>query len=230
MNRPDHSVRSRTLYVDDSGDSRNLMIFSCLDLDDCFLLEAHTHWVRFREEIAREGVLAAHVPLHAVNLIGGRGRHVHSYDEHGLSRERHRQYMRNVVWRGLQAIADMPSIRVRVAYRRIFLSKTDRPELYLAMLTEMNRDLADSDEIAKVIIDGDGTNPSFREAHRRLPAVNRRIDGNPIFLPSARCDLLQAADLVAYAAYQSLAANPNRSFMWDWFKQAFPQAHGPMAF
>ncbi|MFI7148196.1 DUF3800 domain-containing protein [Nonomuraea sp. NPDC050022] len=217
------------LYVDDSGNSRDLMIYAALDIDRRFLLEAHARWARLREEIAHEGLIAAHVPLHAVDLIGVRGAHVHFYSDHGLSREKHRQYMRNIVRRGLQAIADMPGICPRIAYRKALLGKTGRPELYQEFVTEVNRDLAKSDEMAKIIIDGNGTDPSFREAHRRLSAVNRRINGDPAFLPRAQCGLLQAADFVAYAAFQSLEANPKRLFMWNWFKQTFPQCQGPMA-
>ncbi|MFC4008599.1 DUF3800 domain-containing protein [Nonomuraea purpurea] len=229
MNELDRKLCRRTTYVDDSGNSRDFMLFSGLDFDNRFLPEARAYWVHFREELAGEGILAAHVPLHAVDLIGGRGRHIHSYGEHGLSRTRHRQYLRDVVRRGLQVVADMPGIRIRIAYRNALLGKRDRPELYLAMLTDMNRDLAERSEMARIIIDGNGTDPSFRRAHRRLPAANRSINGDPIFLPAKRCDLLQAADLVAYAAFQSLAAAPNRSFMWDWLKQTFPQMHGPLA-
>ncbi|WP_198168509.1 DUF3800 domain-containing protein [Herbidospora yilanensis] len=229
MSKHDRNACDRTLYVDDSGDSRALMIFAALDLENRFIPEAHIRWARFREEIACEGLIPAHVPLHAVKLIGGRGLHLHSYNEYGRSRERHRQYLRNVVWRGLQVVADMPGICIRVAYRRTLLHKTDRPELYLAMITELNRDLAESDQRAEVLIDGDGTDPSFRRAHHYLSAVNCRIEEKPLFLPAAQCGLLQAADLVAYTAHQSLAVNRNRSFMWDWFKQSFPQAQGPTA-
>ncbi|GAA3066516.1 DUF3800 domain-containing protein [Streptosporangium carneum] len=229
MDGLDGKRRSRTVYVDDSGDGRKWLIFSALSFDDGSLPGALSRWSGLRGELWERGLLDADVSLHAVNLAGGRGRRIHSYAERGLSRERHRENMRHIVLRGLQVIADMPGIRLHVAYRNASLGKRGGPELYSAMITKMNRDLAESGEVARIVIDGDGTNPAFREAHRCLPEVNRRIDGDPVFFPSRHCDLLQAADLVAYAAYQSLAENPNRSFMWDWYERAFPQAGDPIA-
>ncbi|MFE0151268.1 DUF3800 domain-containing protein [Nonomuraea sp. NPDC059007] len=229
MSQAKHSEDTGTIFVDDSGDSRRIMVYSGLHLPDRRIPEALAILDDFRDRLAAEGVIPVEAPLHAVDLIGGRGRHFHSYGKHGLSRTGYREYLRDAVRRGLAVIADIPDISAYVVYRSPLAKKTDRSELYKNMLTEINHDLAESNRTAKIIIDGDGSNPSFGEMHYSLPAKGCRIDGGPSFLPAAHCSLLQAADLVAYAAYQGLARNPNRSFMWDWLKHAFPHLNGPLA-
>ncbi|MEW2491782.1 DUF3800 domain-containing protein [Streptomyces sp. NPDC048411] len=165
--------------------------------------------------------------LHSVNLAGARGRHVHR--SRSTDPVTHRQHCQEVILRGLRTIAATPGMRVRAVYRETGNYGRDRPALYAALLHQLNRELATSGTYGVVIVDGDGTESALRRAHRALPDEGRHIIGDPVFRPARDLDLLQAADMLAYSAYQSIAKRPSRAFMWHWFGATFPGAHGPSA-
>lgn len=89
-------------------------------------------------------------------------------------------------------------------------------EAYAWFITELNELLADLDEEAMVVVDG-LDDSSYRPAHRQLDIKTRRIIEDPLMQSSRHSQLIQMADLVAYAAFQHLVADPEKRFMWDWY-------------
>ncbi|MFI6516556.1 DUF3800 domain-containing protein [Spirillospora sp. NPDC050679] len=219
----------RLYFVDDGGDARTTVVFASLGIDLPHIDAAKRHWLDFRAELAADARLGipADSPLHSVKLAGARGRYSHR--SRSSSRATHRQHSQEVILRGLQATAAMTGVRIRAVYRETDNYGRDRPALYAALLSQLNAELAASGTYGVVIFDGDGTEGALRRAHRALPDERRHILGDPVFRPARHLDLLQAADMLAYSAYQSIAKQPSRAFMWHWFGATFPGAHGPSA-
>lgn len=219
----------RLYFIDDSGDSRTIAAFGALGIDIAHSNDAMRHWLGFRAELAADArlLIPQSAALHSHKLVGARGRFVH------LSRssdpDLHRQHTREVILRGLHTVARIPGARVRTVYRETDNYGRDRPALYEALLQDINADLAATGHYGLLIVDGNGTEVALRRAHQRLPERERRVIGDPLFLPSPDSHLLQAADMIAYAAFQSIAKQESRRFMWDWFGSALPGADGPRA-
>jgi hypothetical protein len=219
----------RLYFVDDGGDARTTTCFAALGIDLSHASAANQQWRNLRADLFADARLEIPVdsPLHSVKLAGARGRYVHR--SRSTDRVTHRKHCQEVILRGLQTIADMPGARVRAVYRETDDYGRDRPALYGALLRRLNAELAQQETYGVVIVDGDGTEDALRRAHHDLPEAERHIIGDPIFRPAHELDLLQAADMLAYAAYQSIAKRPSREFMWHWFGSTLPGAHGPSA-
>ncbi|MGW3662693.1 DUF3800 domain-containing protein [Streptomyces sp. NPDC005141] len=219
----------RLYFVDDGGNARTTVCFASLGIDLAHVDTANRKWRAFRAELDADARLEipADSSLHSVKLAGARGRHVHR--SRSTDRVTHRRHCQEVILRGLRTIAEVPGARVRVVYRETDNYGRDRPALYAALLRQLNAELAKSGIHGVVIVDGDGTEGALRRAHRALPDERRHIIGDPVFRPARELDLLQGADMLAYSAYQSIAKQPSRAFMWHWFGSTFPGAHGPSA-
>ncbi|MEE4424837.1 MULTISPECIES: hypothetical protein [Streptomyces] len=221
----------RIIYGDDAGDARTITAFASLSvhLDD--LEAAKGELLRFRASLEEDPALQLpiHASLHAQDLAAGRGRHLYRPGLTGAAREAHLAACRGVIRRGLEAVAAIPRARVTAVHRETDDYGRDRPALQRAWLHRINAELAAADEYGVVVVDGDGTDTCLVDAYHDLPGRDRRIVGVPLF-ESARINyFLQAADLLAYAAYQSVAKRPEREFLWGSFGAALPWADGPTA-
>ena len=79
--------------------------------------------------------------------------------------------------------------------------------------------LAGVDGHAILIVDGDEHHPAYYGTHRELKLADRRIIEDPWMQGSHVSQLIQAADLVAYSAFQHLARRPDRDVLWNWYEQ-----------
>ncbi|GGU28530.1 hypothetical protein [Streptomyces lavendofoliae] len=157
-----------------------------------------------------------------MDLVAGRGRLLHP----GSGRAPTEQQMNeaaNIVLQGLEALAQVPGLAVGAVYRH----GATREDLYADLVETVNDQHAAAGSSCQFIVDGNGTEKVLRAAHHRLPADRRHVLGDPLLLPARRLPLLQAADFVAHAAFQSVARRPRRAFMWDWYPRVFPQAGAP---
>jgi hypothetical protein len=75
-----------------------------------------------------------------------------------------------------------------------------------------------------VIMDGDGTDPTYREAHRKLKLRSRSLIEDSLFQPGRLSQWVQMADLVAYAAYMHLARIPAKEATWSWYSDHLSNA------
>ena len=91
--------------------------------------------------------------------------------------------------------------------------------LYAALLERFERELHDSDSLALVFMDGDGTDKTYRDAHRRLPRASHRIIEDPIYTDSKTSQLVQMADHVARCAFTAIAQAPGHEFAHRWYEQ-----------
>lgn len=162
-------------------------------------------------------------PLHAVDLLGGRGRLLHPEGgpAPGLKRKREAA---GIVLQGLETLAQVPELSVGSVYRR----GATREDLYADLVEMINNRHAEAGSSCQFVVDGNGTEKALRDAHRRLPSDRRHVLGDPKLLPARATPLLQAADFVAHAAYQFLVRYPARAFMWDWYPRVFPESSLPI--
>lgn len=218
----------RDYEVDDGGDGSTRILFAALGIDRPHRPAAERLWRDFREELAADPrlLIPASFALHAVELAGPRGPFRRSRSS---SPEFHRRHTQEVILRGLRVIAGMPGVRVRSVYRETVDYARDRPALFAVLVHDLNAELAEDGTYGRLIVDGDGREAALREAHRTLAPEGRYLVGDPVFAPAPTRDLLQAADFLAYAAYQAVAKRESRRFMWHWFAETFPDAEGPRA-
>ncbi|MGG2465909.1 DUF3800 domain-containing protein [Streptomyces sp. RGM 3693] len=230
MATSDSAAPVRLVYVDDGGDARTLTAFAALSLRLDELEAAKRALMSFRATLETDLGIPVDASLHAQDLVAGRGRHVYRPDLPGpAARAAHLTNCRAVIHRQLQVIAELPGAQVTAVHRATDDYGRDRPALYRAWLARTNARLAASGEHAVVVLDGDGSERALIRAHRELPDADRRIQGDPVFLSARLNYFLQAADVLAFAAYQSVAKRPERAFMHDWFGTALPTADGPGA-
>ncbi|MGG8407247.1 hypothetical protein ACM614_11785 [Streptomyces sp. 12297] len=222
---------SSIYLADDSGDARRLAVIGWIRIELGRVSDASAHWLRFRSALAADPYLdiPTDSPLHAVDLAAGRGRPVRGVPRPpGTSAK---DPYRHVVRRALEAIGSMPATGVGSAHRA---GAPGVPfgdvklGLYEAWVRHLNDLHAAAGSRAFIVFDGNGTESGLRRAHRRLVG-RRHVIGDPVLVPAPRNPLLQAADQVAYAAFQQLALQPRREFMHTWLAEGVPHAAGPLA-
>ncbi|MEU6171249.1 hypothetical protein ABZ832_04920 [Streptantibioticus parmotrematis] len=217
-------------FADDSGDARQLALLGWIRVDIARSSSTLAQWQAFRSELHGDSYLDIRPgdSLHAVALAAGRGRPVSGVRRPpGVSTK---QPYQDVVRRALTVVGAMPGVSVGSAYRDGEPGSSfgqTKQGLYEAWVQRINAVHAAAGTYALVVFDGDGTELGLRRAHRRLPSP-RHVLGDPHLTPARHNPLLQAADQVAYAAYQQLARQPQRRFMWHWLKEFVPQADGPL--
>ncbi|MCC3769891.1 DUF3800 domain-containing protein [Streptomyces sp. UNOC14_S4] len=214
----------RVVYVDDSGNARDVAALGWLDVDARTWNVAMEDWKRFRVQLYEDEKTQIPVDyeFHAVNFVPGRGNP--SVLESWNRQKRHRG---PVALKALDVIARMPGVRTGAVYRRTKDYARDRVDLYRAWLHRLNEELVATDSHAVVIVDGDGTEHAYRRVHRELAGVARRIVEDSVFQPARENHFLQCADLVAYTAFQSVIRAPGKQFMWDWYRSRLPLAQEP---
>ncbi|WP_433572411.1 hypothetical protein [Streptomyces sp. CA-251247] len=212
-------------FLDDSGNA-DISAFGFLrvpQVDGWSTAEAA--WTTFLKELQVNPYITytPDYPLHAVDLIAGRGRLLHPVAG-AAPTKRQKTEAANIVLQGLRTLARVPGLAVGAVYRH----GATREDLYADLVSMVNNRHAAAGSSCQFIVDGNGTERALRAAHHRLPADRRHVLGDPLLVPARRIPLLQAADFVAHVAHQSVVRLPSRAFMWDWYGQVFPEAGAPM--
>ncbi|MEV7305844.1 DUF3800 domain-containing protein [Streptomyces microflavus] len=222
---PKRLLSDSVYYLDDSG-NRDISLFGFFRVP---WVEgpsvADAQWSAFLEKLKfnPDFSYTPGYPLHAVDLLGGRGRLLHPEGgpPPGLQRKRE---VAGIVLQGLETLAQVPELTVGSVYRR----GATREALYADLVEMINNWHAEAGSSCRFVVDGNGTERALRDAHRRLPSDRRHVLGDPELFPARGTPLLQAADFVAHAAYQFLVRYPARAFMWDWYPRVFPESSLPI--
>lgn len=206
-------------YMDDSGvHSTGWVVFSWIECTLCDWRRGLRAWLDLRKALYAQYSIPPAYHLHARKFIPGRG---HPSTDQEWNRQKAKRG--EVVVQALAAIADSEHLKVGTVYRRTrkkhHAYATEKAEVYKALVNHLEDRLAKADELGLVFMDGDGTNPMYRAAHRELKLDSRRVIEDPLFHRSRISQWIQMADLAAYTAYQGLQRHEGKEFMWDWYDQ-----------
>lgn len=208
----------RLIYVDDSGaEAGGVVSYSwvsvCADDWNMGLQEvlAWRTWMRDEHGIAKA------YELHMTKFANGRG-NPSTFGDVWNRRKANRSFVIDATFERFSRWSWMRAgtIFARTTAKREGY-RDERARVYRELLDKLEDELATAGEWGIVYMDGDGTDPSYRRAHRDLDIGSRRILEDPSFQHSHLSQWIQIADVVAYAAYQHVLRLPEKRFAWDWW-------------
>jgi hypothetical protein len=207
----------RFYYVDDSGaEVSGYIVYAWIECVADAWNGSQRRWVDLRAALYTEFGIPPSVELHASPFLNGRGNP--SLDP---AWNRVKRYRRQVFEQVLYEVGTSPGLRVGAVYRQIAGTgrayHDARVSAYRRLVAHFQARLAADDAYGMVMMDGDGSDPTYARAHRDLDLRSRRLLEDPFFKDSQHALWIQLADIVAYTAYQSLHRGPGKSFMWEWY-------------
>jgi hypothetical protein len=210
----------KIFYVDDSGSEKlGIAVLGWLELEVENWRTVLTRVLEWRQELAQAYGIPKAYELHAVHFVNGRGNP--STDERWNRFKRHRRRIAEDVF---SRISEWSEVDVRSMTEVSSLRRHDfqgmRQQLYERFLAYAEAQMRELSGFGIVIIDGDGSDFTYKRAHRALNLETRSIVEDPFFQHSHGSQLIQLADFVAYAAFQAKARQPAKQFSWDWFELA----------
>ncbi|WP_425586167.1 hypothetical protein [Streptomyces sannanensis] len=126
----------------------------------------------------------------------------------------------------LDLIGSHPGVSVTSVHTTVLGDwRAAKTTAYTGLLRQPDWQLAAENEHATLVVDGDGTEALYGQAHTLVQPA--RIAQPAQQLPAHDSLWLQAADLVAYSACQSVAQQESRRFMWQWYGRHLPKAEPP---
>ncbi|WP_308202080.1 DUF3800 domain-containing protein [Rathayibacter rubneri] len=205
-------------YVDDSGDSRHGVTLTGLIVEDREWSGLLNAWLAGRRAIHREFGVLKTAELHATKLYKGRGQFCETLAQNASFGTGKRAAAGRVM---LSALAKHPRFEVvtvgmadrskPVAYARFIAWLEDwaeREGTYVMVLYDGQQGLGDPGEELEPPRDRELWETAirdaapYREVHRSLDIQSRRVVEDVMMQDSRYSQLIQAADLIAYGAYQ----------------------------
>ena len=219
---PEHL--ERMMYVDDSGHpATGLVVYGWIEFAPDHWAGVLRNWLDTRKRLWREFGVPIVQELHTTEYVNGRGRisrgvperHVHAGAEYW------KDFGREVAVECLQTLRSTEGLRVGAVWRRgppQDIART-RQDTYAALVTQVERELAAEQILGIIVMDGNGSDPSYRSTHRNLKLAERRVIEDAIHLDSRASQLVQMADLVAWSAYAHLDRHARNRFAWRWYSE-----------
>ncbi|MGW2034754.1 DUF3800 domain-containing protein [Streptomyces sp. NPDC001811] len=214
-----HQPVDRTFYVDDSGiPSTGLALYTALGVPTGRAPEVLRAWRDLRDQWYRQHGVPTDFELHATNFLSGRGR---PGGRNPAKIERYR-----MAQAALDVIGMQPSFSIVTVYtvEPAHWGRAKR-RAYEGLLRRLDRRLAEVGERAALVVDGDGSERLYEQAHQHVSP--RYIPFAATEVPAHTSALIQMADLVAHSACQSIARQHSRRFMWSWYSRHLPKAPAP---
>jgi hypothetical protein len=179
-------------------------------------------WLDTRKRLWREYSIAVTEELHTTQYVNGRGRiskavparHVHDGIEYW------KDFGRAVAIECLETLRSTEGLSVGAVWRRgapVDIARTRR-EAYEALVARFERELHETRTLALLFMDGDGSDTSYRSAHRGLKLADRHVVEDAIHLDSRTSQLTQMADLVAWSASAHVDRVRGNAFAWSWYE------------
>jgi len=184
-------VAVRLLYMDDSGTvDTGLISYSWLNMDIAEWNRCPRLVLDWRHRISQQHGIPVRYELHSTKFLGGRG------DPSLDPRWNRSKANRNaVVIDGLAQLAGLPSVQLGTAYRRTTATGrrygSERADVYVKTVELLDAMLTDQGDIGIIVMGGNGTDPSYRQAHRSLKLATRSIIEDPTFQPAHESQLVQ---------------------------------------
>jgi hypothetical protein len=215
---------TRLLYIDDSGSVNfgGLVVYGWVEVDPAGWRVGLRAWLNLRKELFREYGIPVSEELHATEFVNGRSRisvfpPTRFQPTPGLVLWK--DLGREVALKCLATLRDCPHIRTGAVYRWTGLKGSAysqaRHDLYHQFIQELDAELAAADSFGFVTMDG--TDTTYRNAHRALKLDTRHLIEDPAMHDSRHSQWTQMADLVAYSANLHLNRHPGNQFGWNWY-------------
>lgn len=214
----------RLIYVDDSGHPQSgLVVYGWVEFAPDRWSSVLRTWLDMRKRLWRDMGVPVVQELHTTEYVNGRGRISQRFPDHHRHQgvEHWKDFGRQVAAECLETLRSCEGLAIGAVFRRGLpqdLGATRR-ETYIALINRIEAELAASDALGMVFMDGDGSDPSYRKAHRTLKLDQRRVIEDAIHLDSRHSQLEQMADLAAWTAYASLDRHQGNTFAWDWYSR-----------
>lgn len=214
---------NRILYVDDSGHQKSgLVVYGWIEFSPDGWANALESWLRMRKKLWREYRIPVTKELHTTNYVHGRGRLAaqapERYVHEGVTYWK--DFGRDVARECLETLGSTVGLQARAVYRRVDPNDytEQKSQAYVDFVTlHLEPELARQNSLALVFMDGDGSDPTYRTAHRGLELASRRVIEDAIHMDSRTSQLIQMADLVAWTAAAHLDRPQENEFAWDWY-------------
>lgn len=209
----------RLFYLDDSGaEDTGFVVYSWVEVDITAWRDGLRSWLDWRHSLTVRHQIPVLTELHATKFVGGRGEP--SLDP---AWNKHKSNRHQVAEEACARIGTTPSLQVATVYRRTAARRrsyyAERTDVYAELVRLIDTRLASAGDLGILIMDGDGSDPSYVSAHRNLKLATRAIIEDPVFQHSHASQWVQMADLVAYVTYQHLLRHPGKQFAWPWYSQ-----------
>jgi hypothetical protein len=213
----------RLIYVDDSGRPQSgLVVYGWVEFAPDRWAGVLRDWLDLRKRLWRESGIPVTQELHTVDYVNGRGRISRKFPD----RHRHngvdfwKDFGREVAEECLETLRSAQGLRVGAVYRRgrpQDFAET-RQRTYQALVSRVEQELEQSNSLAMIFMDGDGSDPTYRSTHRSLKLDKRRVIEDAIHLDSQQSQLEQMADLVAWSANAYLDQHDSNQFAQQWYE------------
>lgn len=209
-------MSTRVFYIDDSGaDTTGIAVFGWVELEIPAWSDVLRGWLDWRHHLYRTIGIPADYELHATKFVGGRGRPT------GTSWDEIKSRRAPVVAEALQTIIGLPGLQAGAVFQYT-TAEVRYPETkklaYAELVRRLDARLTAAGEHGLIVMDGDGTDPTYRVAHRDLKLDTRSLIEDPLFQSAHHSQWVQMADLIAYAAYMHLERIPSKERTWAWFR------------
>lgn len=207
----------RLIYIDDSGsEPAGIVVYGWVEVDEAGWRQGLGSWLDWREAQWLEHRVGKTVEIHSTSFVNGRGRPSLD-DAWNASKAARRAAFDDAFAR----LARGPHLEVGAVYSRTTKRRGDyraeKMRVYAELVALLDARCAHDGALGIIVMDGDGTDQGYAQAHRALRLSRRSIIEDPLFQHSNRSHWLQMADMIAYAAYQEVLAEPAKAFAHHWF-------------
>lgn len=210
-------VTTRLIYIDDSGSYQTkIAVYGWVELPVTSWRAALRGWLNWRQALYDSVGIPVSYELHATKFVNGRGRPT------GTPWDEVKSHRGPVVAEALRTIVGLPGVRTGAVFRQAAPGHKHRESMadtYASLVRELDGRLTAAGEFGMIVMDGDGTDPSYRSAHRELKLATRSLIEDPLFQGSHLSQLVMMADLVAYTAYMHLVRIPTKEQTWNWYRE-----------
>lgn len=213
---------NRLIYLDDSGHPKSgLVVYGWIEFSPDRWSSVLRIWLDLRKKLWREYGVPVSQELHTTEYVNGRGRisikipdkFVHEGVEYW------KDLGREVALECLETLRSTEGLSLGAVFRRAEprdLAKT-RATTYQLLINNFEAELEESQSLAMIVIDGDGSDSVYKDAHRSLELGTRHVIEDAFHLESKNSQLIQMADLVAWSANAFIDQHPKNEFANNWY-------------